>query len=352
MNSQRKEDRVTVRSFVKTAVSVTAHHSRLSRAIARRYRGRGVLFALHSVVANDAFHPDETLRCPVRKLEWALRWLTEQGIECISLDEVVERLNGPPRRPFAAFTFDDGYADNLTHALPVMERFGAPFTVYVTTGMVTREIDAWWFGLAALIRSHDRIELPEIGRRFECPDRASKTRAFRQLEAAIHKDFSILPHVRAAIDKSEIDCSALVDREALSEEQLQRLPRQPLVTIGGHTTTHGNLAHAPAATAEWEMSANRRYLQETTGKPVEHFAYPFGHARACGKREAQIARSVGFRTAATTRLGTVFSEHRDDLYALPRVQLACDDTPSTLRCKIDGVYRAIQSRLGDPVARM
>ena len=111
------------------------------------------------------------------KLEWSLRWLKDRRVDFVSLDEAVERLRAPATGPFAAFTFDDGYADNLTHALPIMERFGAPFTVYVTTGMVTRAIDAWWFGLAALIRSQERIELPDFGCRFDCPDRASKKRA-------------------------------------------------------------------------------------------------------------------------------------------------------------------------------
>ena len=86
------------------------------------------------------------------------------------MDEAVRRLNGENPRPFACFTFDDGYADNLTRVLPIMERFNAPFTVFVTTGMITREIDAWWFGLAALVRSHDRIELAVPRLRFECPD--------------------------------------------------------------------------------------------------------------------------------------------------------------------------------------
>ena len=73
----------------------------------------------------------------------------------------VERLETPTARPFVALTFDDGYADNLTNALPVMEKFAAPFTVYVTTGMITREIDAWWFGVAELVRTRDHIDLPE-----------------------------------------------------------------------------------------------------------------------------------------------------------------------------------------------
>jgi peptidoglycan/xylan/chitin deacetylase (PgdA/CDA1 family) len=338
--------------LVRTAVSVGAHFSGLSRLVAARYRGRGMIFALHSIVEDDSLYPDYTLRCSTRRLEWALRRLRDEGLDFVSLDEAVRRLGSGDPWPFACFTLDDGYADNLTQALPIMERFGAPFTVFVTTGMITREIDGWWFGLAALVRSHDRIELPVPGLSFECPDLARKRVAFKTIEAMVHKDFSLLPHLREAIAQSTIDCRALVEHEALSEEQLRRLARHPLVTIGGHTTTHRNLSEAPADAVQWELAENRRFLQDITGQRVDHFAYPFGHERACGEREAQICRDVGFRTAVTTRAGTLFAEHAHDLHALPRLHLAGDDTASTLRCKVDGVYRAIHSRFGDPVARM
>lgn len=57
-----------VPSIVKSAVYTTAYASGLSRALAHRYRGRGIIFALHSIVDDEAFHPDHTLRCPVGKL--------------------------------------------------------------------------------------------------------------------------------------------------------------------------------------------------------------------------------------------------------------------------------------------
>lgn len=341
-----------MKTLAKRAISSTVHLTGLSRAIASRYRGRGVICALHSVVDDIAPYPDDSLRCPLDKLEWLLRWLREEEFDFVNLDEAVRRLVVRDARPFAAFTFDDGYADNLTHALPLMERFEAPFTVYVTTGMITREIDAWWFGLAELVRARSSIALRALGRKFDCPDIARKQQAFRTIEAAVHQDFGLLPHVRAAIEEAGIDCAALVGREALSEQQLGRLARHPLVTIGGHSMTHRNLAQASKSSVEWEMAENRKFLKDRTGAPVAHFAYPFGHPRACGMREAEIAREVGFRTAVTTRLGALFAEHADHLHSLPRVHIGCDETPSTLRCKVDGVYRAIQSRWGSPVARM
>lgn len=338
--------------LVRTATSIGAHYTGFSRVLAARYRGPGMIFALHSVVDDDALYPDHTLRCSTGKLAWALRWLKDEGLDFISLDDAVRRLTDGNPRPFACFTLDDGYADNLTRALPIMERFGAPFTVFVTTGMITREIDGWWFGLAALVRSHDRLKLPGIQLIFDCPDVPSKRRAFKTIETMVHNDFSLLPHLREAIANSTIDCRALADREALTQEELRRLARHQLATIGGHTTTHPNLAQADGTTVRREMADNRKFLQDVTGQPVEHFAYPFGHERACGDREAQICREIGFRTAVTTRTGTLFPEHARDLHALPRLHLAGDDTSSTLRCKIDGVYRAIQSRFGNPVARM
>jgi peptidoglycan/xylan/chitin deacetylase (PgdA/CDA1 family) len=342
---------VSLPEAIKSAVYTAAHFSGLSGALAIRYRGRGTIFALHSVVDDDDFHPDHTLRCPVGKLEWILRRLRQQPLDLVTFDEAIERLGAPSARPFVTFTFDDGFADNLTKALPVMEKFAAPFTVYVSTGMITREIDAWWFGLAELIRRRDQIELPGLGH-FHCADAPSKQGAYAAIETAVHNNFDLLPAIREALAAAGIQIRALVDKEALTERQLGVLSAHPLVTIGGHTTTHPNLARATPATVRWEMAQNRAFLEAITGKPVTHNAYPFGHAGACGEREAEISRTLGFRTAVTTRSGMLFAEHRRHLHALPRICLTRDENPSTLSCKLNGLSRAFNSRLGHPVAAM
>lgn len=340
-----------VHPLIKSGVYLTAHVTGLSRALGLRYRGCGVIFAFHSIVEDDTFYPDYTLRCSVGKLEWILFRLRQQQLDFVTLDEAVERLSVPSARPFVTFTFDDGFADNLTKALPVMEKFAAPFTVYVPTSMIHRDIDAWWFGVAELVRLHDEIELPTLGR-LRCADRATKQRAYSTIESAIHDNFELLPAIREVLDATRIKIPVLVDREALTEQQLRTLSQHPLVTIGGHSTSHPNFKRAPATTVHAEMTQNRKFLEELTGQQVVHNAYPFGHAGACGDREAAISRAVGFRTAVTTRRGTLFPQHRDHLCALPREPLRSDDTPASLSCKLSGFYRALYSGFGDPVARM
>ena len=341
---------IQLRSLVRRSTPVVAHRSGISRAIAQRYRGRGVIFMLHSVVDDDAYYPEAMLRCPVGRLDWILRWLSAQDIDLVSLDEAIARLNEPRSAPFAAFTCDDGYADNFTHALPVMERHNAPFAVFVTTGMMTGEIDAWWFGLSRLIATRDSIAL--AGKRFGCSDRTAKTRTFRAVESMIHADYALLPEVKRLIAANGIDCHALAAQEGLNRDQLRKLASHPLVTIGGHTTTHPNLAQKTASEVESEMRDNRVFLEGIVQAPIRHFAYPFGNAEACGPREAKIAAAAGFCSAVTTRRGSLFPQHLGHLHELPREPLTYEETPSSLRCKVDGFYRALHSRLGDPVFRM
>ena len=84
----------------------------------------------------------------------------------------------PSRRPRVVVTFDDGYRDNLTNALPIAESKGVPITVFVTSGVLGNHNGLWWDRLGTLLRSrppHVReINLPVGGR-----DRPPPTRLVR-----------------------------------------------------------------------------------------------------------------------------------------------------------------------------
>ncbi|HEY0430730.1 MAG TPA: polysaccharide deacetylase family protein [Pyrinomonadaceae bacterium] len=66
-----------------------------------------------------------------RQLQWLARWR-----HVVSLDETI---SSSPRRRLVALTFDDGFQDNLTVALPLLEKFQLPMTLFVTAGFLGRE---------------------------------------------------------------------------------------------------------------------------------------------------------------------------------------------------------------------
>jgi peptidoglycan/xylan/chitin deacetylase (PgdA/CDA1 family) len=340
---------MAARRLLKTALSVAGRYVGMDGLLAFRYAGAGTIFSLHSVVDSTDSRPDEHLRCPGATLERVLCWLKANGIEVVSLDEGIARLAECRKEKFCVFTFDDGYADNLSRALPLMERFNAPFTVYVTTGWVTGALNAWWLGLGALVTTHQFVELPELACRFDCLDQIAKKRAFIAIADLVTSSGVALNAVTRAIARADIDCGALSRKEALNTEQLRQLAASPLVTIGAHGVRHINLAQACKTDAEEEMILSRRFLEEIIDRDVVHFSYPFG---GCGQRETQLAHSAGFRTAVTTQHGTLFPEHLKHLYALPREPIFRGDDGSALRLKLNGSYRAWHSRLGDPVAHL
>lgn len=66
-----------------------------------------------------------------RHLQWLSRWRDVVPLE--------ETLKAPTSRNLVAITFDDGYQDNLIVALPLLEKFQLPMTIFVTAGFLGRD---------------------------------------------------------------------------------------------------------------------------------------------------------------------------------------------------------------------
>jgi len=240
--------------------------------------------------------------------------------DIVSLEEGVARLGqGDPRQRFAVLTFDDGYRDTLTRALPVLERHGAPFTVYVPTGAVTRELQSWWLGLRALFQRHDRVVIYPMEACFDSSDRYGKAEGLGQVLAWVHGDYRRAMLLDDTFRQYGISLAELNDIYFLSESQLCRLASHPLVNIGAHTVSHAALSLLGTAAVREELVRNRRYLENVTGRCVVDLAYPYGNPLACGEREFALAAETGFRSAVTTRYGPLFAGHRGDVHALPRI---------------------------------
>jgi peptidoglycan/xylan/chitin deacetylase (PgdA/CDA1 family) len=283
--------------------------------------GRGAVFVLHRAAPAGAAVLDPDLTITADVLDHALRVARAEGYAVVGLDEVAARLRNRSGDRFVAYTFDDGYRDNLTTALPVFRDHRAPVCVYVATGLVDRTASYWWGALAALVESADRLDLAGLGLAETVDARTwrEKQAAFGRLESWVHGDLEARGDAVLGWCRSQgVDDRAVLDAAMLTWDELRELARDPLVTIGAHTVTHRRLARLSDDDARRELADSRARLEAEVGRPVRHLAYPFGGPAACGPREFQLAGEAGFVTAVTTRNGNLFAAHAGWLTALPR----------------------------------
>lgn len=291
--------------------------------------GAGLVFMLHRVrpAVGDQFQPNRHLEITPDFLRTVLRHLRAQNIDIVTMDEVHRRMTARDfTRRFASFTFDDGYRDNRDHALPVMREFDAPLMVYVASDFAQGTGGLWWVALERAIDATDSVETTINGTpvRLDASTAATKQIAFNQIHDRLRLlpiDRNVRDEVHSLCARYGVDDAAISSELCMSWDELRGFADDPLVTIGGHTISHCNLAHEPEDIAQQEIQLSKERIESALQKPVRHFAYPYGDKAAAGPREFATTRAQGFATAVTTRPGMIFPDHANHLTALPRISL-------------------------------
>lgn len=221
-----------------------------------------------------------------------------------------------------AVTFDDGYADNLHEALPILKRFEVPATVFVCPPSPRLTGEFFWDDLdRILLGPHslpERIDLSPAGPAM-CIDLgttaapaataawgvddpttpSSRHRAYRNLCRMLrsmpspHRE-RLLSHLAEA---SGVGSGCRPSHRRLTPDELSFMATHPLVTIGAHTVTHPRLASLPASDQADEIADSCRIIEAIAGKRVDCFSYPFGGPTDYGAGAVAAVRNAGCRFA-------------------------------------------------------
>ncbi|WP_051387154.1 polysaccharide deacetylase family protein [Bradyrhizobium sp. ARR65] len=305
------------------------------------FSGQAVIVMFHEIQRD--FRHELMTGTSVELFQQCLSSLRRQGWKIVTLDECLHALSlGDPKAPrYAVITFDDGYRDVLSVALPILEQDNAPFTVYVPTAAPTRALKSWWLGMREIFRRADHVTIDPMGVRFDCSDFLSKKKGLKAVVKWVHEDYRRAALLDRTFETHRISLSALNAAYFMDERELQALSRHPLASIGGHSTSHAALATLDPSSARAELEDNRMYLETLLGLPVRHLAFPYGTPGACGPREAHIAEQVGFSTAVTTRKGHLDGASVNRFW-LPRIGLGCHPRIS-FEANLSGVHVAAQA---------
>lgn len=303
--------------------------------------GSAVILTYHMVVDQKtyarALNPLRRSMVTLERFEEQIGFLSRR-FRVISMGELGEAIKAPGAERYAVVTFDDGYRSTVRNVLPVLTKYKVPAIFYLTTSFMD-EKRLWW------LEAHDLMEkgtgLYAGGRDFSC-----STESHEQMDEAL-KDLIMFGSAsrenQEAVINALKDAGARQSDEALAWDDARHLSRDPLASIGAHTHRHLILSGLSECETRAEVSHSKRRLEEELGRPVRHFAYPFGGAAHAGIREFGIA-AEGFETAVTMRRAGVHSEHLCKMHALPRYPVMQRDTPLLLGARLSGLEAFIKHR--------
>jgi glycosyltransferase involved in cell wall biosynthesis len=290
--------------------------------------------------------------------------VVRRTFEPLRLADLVEPgREGNPRRCGVVLTFDDGYANNLHAAKPLLERFEVPATVFVMGAAVDAPTEFWWDELERLLLTPGfvpRVELTVRGLHHEwaCdgerPYTAAEARRHRRWRmrdehdpSPRHRLYRSLYELLQPLSAEEQGAALAALRSALGVSPVPRPERRPLTSaelvelvanghleVGAHTATHPVLSLRSSRQQRDEIRQAKAQLEAAVRRPVTLFAYPYGTRRHYSSETVALVRQAGFLGACTTVEGVV--RPASDPWQLPRV-IVRDWDGRTLLAQLDCV---------------
>lgn len=237
----------------------------------------------------------------------------------LPLPEAIARLKtGTLPARAACITFDDGYADNYTLALPILQRHGLHATFFIATAYLNGGRMFNDTVIEAIRRAKsEQIDLQDLGLgRHDVTTPEARARAIGH----------ILPIVKyLPLGQREETVAALAEKVTnaalptdlmMTAAQLQALHGAGM-EIGGHTDRHPILANLDESETRAEIQAGKDRLETALNTRVRVFAYPNGRPGTDYRSEqARIVESLGLEGAVSTQWGV--STRQTDPYQLAR----------------------------------
>ncbi len=242
----------------------------------------------------------------------------------------------PLRRPATLLTFDDGYLDNYTTALPVLEAHGVSALFFLVTSYLDDpHLVSWWDRISALARHcvGKRISLSE-------PEPRDWVVSADNLDAVIAE---LLANYRAAnCDKARflrelamcagVEMDHAPSRLFMNWSEVSSLIERGMM-IGTHTHTHPILAQMDGQSQNHEICHSKALLEERLGIRCNALAYPVGSRDTFTNSTKRIAEENGIRYAFSYDGGTNNASGLDRL-SLNRLSFPRYGSPARIRSSV------------------
>jgi peptidoglycan/xylan/chitin deacetylase (PgdA/CDA1 family) len=261
--------------------------------------------------------------------------------DVLPIDLALERLAAGSTDRTACITFDDGYLNNRSVALPVLRQAAVPATVYLATGFVSRERVLWTVELEAAFRTSpvDSIDLAALGlgvRRLSSTASRSETatatiRWLKRQGSARRQP--LVAKLVATLGPAPADI--LEPFRMLEWSDVEAMDEEGLVSFGAHTVNHEIVSHLEDDRLEAEIGESIAEIGRRVRNASRTFAYPNGSIGDFDDRSRRVLNEAGVHASLTTIED--LNDRGVDPFALRRIVVGRDLDFDRFRLATSGV---------------
>lgn len=206
----------------------------------------------------------------------------QKDYEFIDLKTISGKINFNKKKKYCHITFDDGYLDNLQYALPILEKYNVPATFYISDSYIDRNKNI--------------------------------------------KDFLCANNIN----------------DFMNWNELKRLSKSKLVTIGCHTSNHKELSKLSDKDVYKEIFFSRKNIEKKIKKKIYDFAYPYGGKDNFNKKTIKVVKKLKFKTAVTA-MCTSWNKDSSP-YLIPRYFITENCTDLVVKSRINGLSNFLKNQ--------
>ena len=290
-----------VRDQYQLAVSTNGRWPRVSFEKRRQPHAR-ILYYHRVNNDSDPFFP----AISTNLFEAEMRYVS-RNYRVVGMTELLQRLEERSTEPVLAITFDDGYRDNYEIAYPILQQYGLPATIFLTTGSMDTGEPLWFERLALAMKKTRRtcihLEVAQAQRiwlRTPAERLDGNARVFSVLRGLPDGERRQL--VEDVLRQLAVGNARERDRKMLAWDEVRRMHARR-ITFGGHTVDHPFLSRLTASEFRRQVCECKRRIEEELQAPADFFAYPSGREEDFGHTNRALVREAGYRAAVTTIWG-------------------------------------------------
>lgn len=339
-----------IRRLLRSCVAGALYYSGLLWLYsAVKLRRRVVVLMYHRVLPLDAdTFSDGSIIVTPQCFSRHLRFL-KRRFRILSVTQLADLMHSQGRLPSrgCVITFDDGWQDNIRHALPILAQHAVPAVVFLATDYVGGDSCFWqerlgrrmFLALAqpgsarSLVEAHTMPGvhlLPEAQQKHVIRRAISRMKGLSADEVARYE--SELARAMTTVHKGGAKNG---DDVFMSWPDVARMAESSPLTAGAHGCSHVPLTSISEADIESELLASRKRIERAIGQTVSAMAYPNGNYSDV---VVDLTRRAGYRIAFTTQRGLV--SEGDDPFRLRRLNVheGSARTIPELLCLILGLF--------------